>query len=1603
MCRFKVRLLYVHFKLDYEVLSDEEELNIMKKYTNRSKLYVYLIVVLIILYVISITFPSIINVFLYIFGTSDDINLTLPFPVNNVLNAGLVYYSLLIYQVTALFIVGIIGSACYSLYWVLIQHVCGQFSIIMWKIRRPFKNDKNHIENDWCDTTPQEEWDWMIDIIKCYTRITELLFQLSLVLQSASETIKCCIYMAGSISTIYISYYVGQLLIDHSNDAFMELCQIPFYTLSIKTQKLLLLLLIRSMKPSEISIGGIFVASHEIFAGLIQKAFSFATVYYINVRYSTMSPIGLSYYERHFLFSNRLVQFFLGLNSRDQFFMFCAILLYLLPMIVHQFYQLYTADQRLQPAIEIFEKMIPGLHIIYCYIKMYLSLTTIKLLIAHIKFDYEFLRNEKELNIMEKYTEKILLYLYLISITSPSILSVFLYIFGTSGSVHLTLPSSVDSISQAGSLYFSLLIYQIIAIYIIITMGIIIYSFNWVLIQHACGQLRVIIWNIRKAFNNDQKHVAIVWSITTPQEEINWMIYLIKFYTRITNFYIGELLIQHSNDVFEELCTIPFYNFSIRTQKLLLLLLIRSMKPIELSIGVNVRYSTMLPLGLSYYERHFLFSNRLVQFLLGLNSRDQFFMLCAIVLYLLPMIVHQFYQLYTTEKQLQPAIKVFESMHIYLQQRVLIFQIKLLIAHIKFDYEFVRNEMELNIMEKYTEKSKLYVYFLVVLLYLYLISITFPSILSVFLYIFGTSGSVHLTLPFSVDSVLQAGWNIRKAFNNDQKHVAIVWSITTPQEEINWMIYLIKFYTRITNFYIGQLLIQHSNDVFEELCNIPFYNFSIRTQKLLLLLLIRSMKPTELSIGVNVRYFTMLPIGLSYYERHFIFSNPLVQCVLGFRPNHSSVEALLLYFAIIAYLLPLSVHQCYQVCMTLKEQKFSLNILESIIPGSFIVYFYTNIYFNLAQIKLLCSHVRLDYELIMDEKELNIMEKYTNQSKLYIYLLIVLFYLHFISKTAPSILNVFLYIFGSLDGIDLTLPFPIHNVLQTGLLYYCLLIYQIISAFLVITIGIICYSMYWTLLHHAYAQFNIIVKKVHQPFRCDQRYTQNAWYSKTSQEELDWIIDIIKCHGRVTELIFQLFSEMLDTREAIEGFIYMVALLFTVYFNFYLGQLLINHSNAVFRELCNIPFYILSIKTQKLLLFLLTRSIKPCKISVIGVFVISHKVFAEVIFFLPVKMFISDDTKSIFFSNGVLHTPLFNRWEKSPVFIFYSILDITMFDIKIFERGVIFKHNYGTFFVLIFDKALKLLRQLNCTKKKKGRIYLLIFSVNVRYSTMSPIGLSYYERHFLFSNRLVQYVLGFRPNHSSVKDLLVCYAVIAYLLPLSVHQFYQLYTMDGNLKSAIKIFESMLPFLYNLYCYSIAYFNLTTVCIVVLALIYVALKHIYINRLFSHVRLDHELVMNKEELNIMENILNIFLYISGTSGRILLTLLFPIHNVLQTGLLYYNLLIYQIIAILIIITMSIIIANIYLPIFILNVFLYIFGSLDGIDLTLPFPIHNVLQIGLLYYCLLIYQIISAFLVITIGIICYSMYWTLLHHVYAQFNIIVYVFNSDRIFVFIYIQ
>ncbi|XP_043678063.1 uncharacterized protein LOC122633783 [Vespula pensylvanica] len=277
-----MKSIYAHFKFDYMQLSDENELNIFEKYTKQSKIYTYCFI--------------------------DKNHLKLPFSINGVTTPGVLYYSLLIYQIIAIYISIIIANVCYSSYLTFVQHACCQLSILKIKIRQPFLNKKTYSQKTWLNKK-NEEFNWIMDIIMRHRRVTKFvyllnylskmtyiivisfamflivldllnIFQLTAILQNIGELMECSFYIVGSLFNVYINFYIGQTLINHSNAAFEELRQVPFYILSTKTQKLLLTITLRSMKPCVLSIGGIFISSYEVFSAVLEKAFSFAMVFY---------------------------------------------------------------------------------------------------------------------------------------------------------------------------------------------------------------------------------------------------------------------------------------------------------------------------------------------------------------------------------------------------------------------------------------------------------------------------------------------------------------------------------------------------------------------------------------------------------------------------------------------------------------------------------------------------------------------------------------------------------------------------------------------------------------------------------------------------------------------------------------------------------------------------------------------------------------------------------------------------------------------------------------------------------------------------------------------------------------------------------------------------------------------------------------------------------------------------------------------------------------------------------------------------------------------------------------------------------------------------
>ncbi|KAI4493042.1 hypothetical protein M0802_009690 [Mischocyttarus mexicanus] len=106
------------------------------------------------------------------------------------------------------------------------------------------------------------------------------MFQISSMMENITGSLIYFVYIPGSILVLYLQCYVGQRLLDHSAEILETSSCIPFYKTSIKCQKGIIMLILRSTKSSKLSIGGLFTCSHYFFSELMQKSLSYAMVCY---------------------------------------------------------------------------------------------------------------------------------------------------------------------------------------------------------------------------------------------------------------------------------------------------------------------------------------------------------------------------------------------------------------------------------------------------------------------------------------------------------------------------------------------------------------------------------------------------------------------------------------------------------------------------------------------------------------------------------------------------------------------------------------------------------------------------------------------------------------------------------------------------------------------------------------------------------------------------------------------------------------------------------------------------------------------------------------------------------------------------------------------------------------------------------------------------------------------------------------------------------------------------------------------------------------------------------------------------------------------------
>nr|UEN71204.1 olfactory receptor 21 [Gregopimpla kuwanae] len=121
-------------------------------------------------------------------------------------------------------------------------------------------------------------WSFLVIVGLNMTIITFTGFQMTTKLDSVDEAIRQGIFTIGNLVHLFFESYISQRLTDHSLCIYEALKQTRFYNTSIRTRKLLNLMLLKSVIPCTMKAGKLYVMSMENFSMILRTSMSYFTI-----------------------------------------------------------------------------------------------------------------------------------------------------------------------------------------------------------------------------------------------------------------------------------------------------------------------------------------------------------------------------------------------------------------------------------------------------------------------------------------------------------------------------------------------------------------------------------------------------------------------------------------------------------------------------------------------------------------------------------------------------------------------------------------------------------------------------------------------------------------------------------------------------------------------------------------------------------------------------------------------------------------------------------------------------------------------------------------------------------------------------------------------------------------------------------------------------------------------------------------------------------------------------------------------------------------------------------------------------------------------------
>ncbi|XP_026828736.1 uncharacterized protein LOC105287477 isoform X3 [Ooceraea biroi] len=326
-------------------------------------------------------------------------------------------------------------------------------------------------------------------------------------------------------------------------------------------------------------------------------------------------------------------------------------------------------------------------------------------------------------------------------------------------------------------------------------------------------------------------------------------------------------------------------------------------------------------------------------------------------------------------------------------------------------------------------------------------------------------------------------------------------------------------------------------------------------------------------------------------------------------------------------------------------KKYSLELLLHVLAYSIPWLIYALKYnlhcLNIKKVEVLLERIQHDWSILNNAREIEIIKKYSAIGKFITLLVILFIYVSTFVFIVIELVSIFL--------LDIAADVNESNIRRLPILMECFVDQQkyffvcLLSIFLIVLCGFATVAatetFYMSLIQHACGLFQIASYRIEQALHKDVVRDITSLVERNTMIYLR-IISGINMHKRAIEFLemskasykstyfvlvplgvlsvsvnlyrLSLLITIKDYHELIISFMFVLGQFWYMFFVNYIGQEVIDHSGNVFHRIYNAHWYVAPLKTQKLLLYLMQRSIRHCTIVIGGLFVPSLQGFATV-------------------------------------------------------------------------------------------------------------------------------------------------------------------------------------------------------------------------------------------------------------------------------------------------------------------------------------------------------------------------------------------------------